>query len=196
MPSCDLFGVLLLYMPHCWWLMMLESSWPLDHFFLSLSLHPLILYCGLSRERWPLFDLESDLQELLRWVQNQLNWYHWCSHHPLLHVLPLLLRPSCQQDPDGSSWKYRDSGQDPARPSCCVNNSGRWRGHQRATGRGHTGAQCPYLYQLNSIYISGYPLCRKHSARYLDMTLARTQYVPRSPSTEETRYENRTWCRR
>ena len=50
MPSWGLFGVLLLYVPHSWWLMMLGSSWPLDSFFLSLSLHPLILDCGLSRE--------------------------------------------------------------------------------------------------------------------------------------------------
>ena len=149
------------------WLKMLGSSWPLDCFLLSLSLHPLILDCGLSRERGPFFDLESDLQELLRWVQNQLNWYHWCSHHPLLHVLPLLLGPFYQQDPDGYSWKYRDSDQGPARPSWCVNNSERWSDHHRATGRGHTGAWCPYFYQLNSIYISECPLRRKHSARYL-----------------------------
>ena len=32
----------------------------------SLSLHPLILDCSLSRERGPFFDLESDLQNALR----------------------------------------------------------------------------------------------------------------------------------
>ena len=29
-----------------------------------------------------------------------------------------------------------------------------------------------------------------------DMTLASTQYAPKSPSTEGTRYENQTWCRK
>ena len=65
MPSRDLFGILLLYVPHYWWLSTLGSSWLLGCFFLSL-LHPLILDCSLSRERRPFFDLESDLQDTLK----------------------------------------------------------------------------------------------------------------------------------
>ena len=95
-------------MPHPWWIRRLEV-----HLVIGGFLHfTLLIPIDLGLVAFP----ERGDHSLVRNLCNcctlkTLNRCHWCSRHHMVHVLPLLLGPSCRQHPDGSTWMCKDAGQ-------------------------------------------------------------------------------------
>lgn len=105
-PSCHLCGLLCVYMPHPWWIRRLEV-----HLVISGFSFTLLIPIDLGLVAFP--------EGIILWSRNLCNccahwrpWISaWCSRHHMVHVLPLLLGPSCRQHPDGSTWMCKDAGQ-------------------------------------------------------------------------------------